>query len=266
MGCPRQARSRWSASGADLFQSPFRAGIKILDHQLTPLKKALALPRANLFIADDVGLGKTIEAGLVMSELELRQRVLVVCPASICLQWQGEMERRFGQRFEIMNRDFMARRRRERGFGVPAWSTHNRFIVSYQTLRRPEYREPLLVHLGTRLKKSLLVLDEAHTAAPASAGVTALDSDLTSMVRDDLGPRFDNRLFLSAIEAFHRTLSTHAAKASETDGKQLALGTALATLGAAPVAADDARDAAGVVQWRSARAPRPHPHCDRRRA
>jgi hypothetical protein len=190
-----------TATRADLFQAPFRAGIKLLDHQLTPLKKALELPRANLFIADDVGLGKTIEAGLVMQELQLRQRVayvLVVCPASLCLQWRGEMEKRFGQRFEIMGRDLVARRRRERGFGVRVWSTHNRFIVSYQTLRRPEYREPLLVHLGDRLKKSLLVLDEAHTAAPASKSVYAVDSDITAMIRDEIGPRFENRLFLSA--------------------------------------------------------------------
>lgn len=195
---------KWSsvtATRADLFQSPFRAGIKLLDHQLTPLKKALELPRANLFIADDVGLGKTIEAGLVMQELQLRQRVafvLVVCPASLCLQWRGEMEKRFGQRFEIMGRDLVARRRRRRGFGVNAWSTHNRFIVSYQTLRRPEYREPLLAYLGPRMKKSLLVLDEAHTAAPASASQYAVDSHVTGMIRDEIGPRFENRLFLSA--------------------------------------------------------------------
>jgi superfamily II DNA or RNA helicase len=188
-----------TATRADLFQAPFRAGIKLLDHQLTPLKKALELPRANLFIADDVGLGKTIEAGLVMQELQLRQRVefvLVVCPASICLQWRTEMEKRFGQRFEIMSRDLVARRRRERGFGVNTWTTHNRFIVSYQTLRRPEYREPLLVHLGGRMRKSLLVLDEAHTAASASQ--YAIDSHVTRMIRDELSYKFENRLFLSA--------------------------------------------------------------------
>ena len=194
---------RWNsvtATRADLFQSPFRAGIKLLNHQLTPLKKALELPRANLFIADDVGLGKTIEAGLILQELELRQRVefvLIVCPASISLQWKREMEKRFGQRFGVYDRAFVAQRRSERGFGVVPWSTHNKFIISYQTLRRPEYFEPLLQHLGGRLKKSLLILDEAHTAAPATSSKYAIDSRITGVVRK-LAPRFENRLFLSA--------------------------------------------------------------------
>jgi hypothetical protein len=189
-----------TATEAGLFQSPFRAGIRLMNHQLTPLKKALELPRCNLFIADDVGLGKTIEAGLVMQELQLRQRVqfiLIVCPASICLQWQREMERRFGQRFEIYDREFVSRRRRERGFGVNPWVSHQRFIVSYHTLKRPEHMEPLLQHLGKRLKKSLLVLDEAHTAAPSSPGQYAYDSNLTKLVRQ-VAPLFENRLFLSA--------------------------------------------------------------------
>jgi hypothetical protein len=194
---------KWSAvSAADptRFQAPFRAGIKLMAHQLTPLMKALELPRANLFIADDVGLGKTIEAGLVLQELILRQQasfVLVVCPASVCLQWQGEMARRFGLRFEVMTRQFVAYRRQERGFGTNPWSTHNRFIVSHALLRRPEYRDPLLHHLGERARKGLLILDEAHVAAPASASKYATDTDITRTLRD-LAPRFDNRLFLSA--------------------------------------------------------------------
>jgi hypothetical protein len=67
---------RWNcvtATDPKLFQSPFRAGIKIDAYQLEPLRKALALPRVNLFIADDVGLGKTIEAALIASELMLRR-------------------------------------------------------------------------------------------------------------------------------------------------------------------------------------------------
>ena len=204
---------RWqgvTAAEKNYFQAPFRAGIEVLAHQLTPLQKALSLPRANLFIADDVGLGKTIEAGLVLQELLLRQRVeftLIVAPASVTLQWQGEMEQRFGLRFEIYSREFVLARRQERGFGINPWTTHTRFIISYPLLRRPEYRDPLLAHLSTlsqtgsrsssRAKKSLLILDEAHTAAPASGGRYAVDSQTTHVVRD-IAPRFENRLFLSA--------------------------------------------------------------------
>jgi hypothetical protein len=190
-----------TATDAGLFQSPFRSGILLLHHQLTPLLKALRLPRVNLFIADDVGLGKTIEAGLVTQELILRQRVslvLIVCPPSVALQWRDEMRQKFGLRFEIYDRDFVNRRRAERGFGVNAWGTHDRFIVSYQTLRRSEHMEPLLAHLGHRARKSMLILDEAHTVAPSSGSKYAVDSDLTRVIRDHVAPRFENRLFLSA--------------------------------------------------------------------
>jgi superfamily II DNA or RNA helicase len=189
-----------TATDRELFQAPFRAGIMLQAHQLEPLRRALALPRANLFIADDVGLGKTIEAGLVLQELLLRQRVdfsLISCPASVCLQWRDEMSKRFGLQFEVMNRAFVERRRRERGFGVNPWTTHNRFIISHDLLRRPEYREPLLNTLGDRAKRSLLILDEAHVAAPSSAGKYATDSRITRVIRD-VAPRFENRLFLSA--------------------------------------------------------------------
>ena len=182
-------------------QAPFRAGIAVMQHQLVPLQKVLALPRANLFIADDVGLGKTIEAGLILQELLLRQRldmILIVCPAAICLQWQAEMERRFGLRFEIVTRELIARIRRERGAFTNPWECGRRFIVSYQTLRRPEYQESLRAALGERRAKSMLVLDEAHNVAPAgNAQRYAVDSQLTKLARQ-LAPRFENRLFLSA--------------------------------------------------------------------
>ena len=69
--------ARWGAiASADprAFQSPFRAGIDIEDYQLLPLVEALRMPRVSLLIADDVGLGKTVEAGLIAQELVLRNQ------------------------------------------------------------------------------------------------------------------------------------------------------------------------------------------------
>ena len=93
---------RWNtATAADrnLFQAPFRAGIHQDAYQLLPLRKALRLPRVNLLIADDVGAGKTVEAGLIVRELLLRRRidfVLVAAPAGMVRQWQDELEAKFG--------------------------------------------------------------------------------------------------------------------------------------------------------------------------
>jgi len=80
---------RWgAATNADrgFLQAPFRSGVSIEDFQLDPLVRAIDMARVNLLIADDVGLGKTIEAGLVIQEMLLRHRarsVLIVCPASL---------------------------------------------------------------------------------------------------------------------------------------------------------------------------------------
>ena len=99
---------RWGAvatADSKALQAPFRSGITIEDYQLDPVVRALSMPRANLLIADDVGLGKTIEAGLVVQELLLRHRartVVVVCPAGLCVKWQEEMLDRFGLEFRIM--------------------------------------------------------------------------------------------------------------------------------------------------------------------
>ncbi|MFN0253776.1 MAG: DISARM system SNF2-like helicase DrmD, partial [Kofleriaceae bacterium] len=192
--------NRVTATDARLFQAPFRAGVTVMLHQLTPLKRALDLPRANLFIADDVGLGKTIEAGLVLQELLLRNQVelvVIIAPASVCPQWQREMATRFGLGFELYNRAFVQRRRQDRGFGVNPWLTHSRFVISYQTLRRPEYEAPLAAMLAEGERKTLLILDEAHTAAPASSSRYAVPSDTTRVIQQ-LAPHFDHRLFLSA--------------------------------------------------------------------
>jgi superfamily II DNA or RNA helicase len=194
---------RWScvtATDPNLFQAPFRAGIKIEAYQMEPLRKALRLPRVNLFIADDTGLGKTIEAGLIARELLLRKKVktiVVAAPPSVLEQWKAELEERFGLVFEIFGRDYLSRVRRERGFAVNPWRTHSRFLISHHLLIDPGYADPMREWLEPFQPGSLLILDEAHHAAPSSGGGYGIESKLTRAVRE-LSSFFEHRLFLSA--------------------------------------------------------------------
>ena len=194
---------RWNcvtATDPNLFQAPFRAGIKIDAYQMEPLRKALRMPRVHLFIADDTGLGKTIEAGLIARELLLRKKaktIVAAAPASVLEQWKAEMEERFGLLFVILDRAYLTRVRQERGFGVNPWRTHSRFLVSHNLLIDPTYADPLREWLGDLLPGSLLILDEAHHAAPSSGGRYGIETRFTRAIRD-LGGRFEHRLFLSA--------------------------------------------------------------------
>jgi len=194
---------RWNcvtATDPNLFQAPFRAGIKIDAYQMEPLRKALRLPRVNLFIADDTGLGKTIEAALIARELLLRKKaktIVVSAPPSVLEQWKAELEERFGLVFEILDRAYLTRMRRERGFGVNPWRTHSRFLVSHNLLIDSTYADPMREWLGSILPGSLLILDEAHHGAPSSGGHYGIETKFTRAVRD-LAGRFEHRLFLSA--------------------------------------------------------------------
>jgi hypothetical protein len=147
-----------------------------------------------------VGLGKTIEAGLILRELLMRQRVrrvVVVAPPSVVVQWREELEARFGLSFVIHDREFVVAKRRERGYSVNPWLTHNLFIISHALVRDEAYVAPLRALLKADGGGSLMILDEAHNAAPASGARYALDSKLTGAVRE-LAELFEHRLFLSA--------------------------------------------------------------------
>ena len=137
---------------------------------------------------------------LVARELLLRKKartVVVAAPASVLEQWKGEMEERFGLLFVILDRAYLAQVRRERGFGVNPWRTHSRFLVSHNLLIDPAYTDPMREWLGDLSPGSLLILDEAHHAAPSSGGRYGIETKFTRAIRD-LGGRFEHRLFLSA--------------------------------------------------------------------
>jgi ERCC4-related helicase len=189
-----------TAADRDLFQAPFRAGIQLNAYQLLPLRKALRLPRVNLLIADDVGLGKTVEAGLIVRELLLRRRIdliIVAAPAGMVPQWQDELETKFGLAFTIVDREHVVTLRRTRGFLTNPWLAGSRFLISHSLLTDETYVAGLREALGEFRPRSLLILDEAHHAAPSSGARYAVDSQFTRAM-DELAALFEHRLFLSA--------------------------------------------------------------------
>lgn len=208
---------RWGAvTSADpnRYQAPFWSGVNVEAYQLEPLRRALGAPRANLLLADDVGLGKTIEAGLVIQELFLRHRArtaVIVCPPSLSLKWQDEMREKFGLEFTIVNSELMAQVRRSHGLHANPFQLFPRVIVSMawlpqvraQRLLRDVYTQATNPKTGKRHAFDILVVDEAHHVAPSSPSAIAggrgysVDTQRTLAVRQ-LAEKCEHRLFLSA--------------------------------------------------------------------
>lgn len=198
---------RWgAATNADrgFLQAPFRSGVTLEDFQLDPLVRAIDMARVNLLIADDVGLGKTIEAGLVIQEMLLRHRartVLIVCPASLQEKWRLEMAEKFGLEFRIVDSTYIKEMRRERGIHANPWNSFPRLITSMDWAKAGEglraFRDILPVHANYPRKFDLLVVDEAHNVAPAAGAQYALESQRTRLIRT-IAPHFQHHLFLTA--------------------------------------------------------------------
>jgi superfamily II DNA or RNA helicase len=201
---------RWgTVASADTrtLQAPFRSGVRIEEYQLEPVARALAMPRVNLLIADDVGLGKTIEAGLVIQEMLLRhraRRVLVVCPASLTLKWRDEMAEKFGLEFTILDASALRELRRTHGLEANPFAVYPRTVISLQWLRTPRVQRLLDEVLTPQTRYpgyfDLLVVDEAHHCAPPAPSRGkgyAVDSKQTQAVCR-LGEYTQHRLFLSA--------------------------------------------------------------------
>lgn len=200
---------RWgAASFADVraLLAPFRSGIELEDYQLDPLVRAVQMPRVSLLIADDVGLGKTIEAGLVIQELIVRNRartVLIVCPSALQAQWRDQMRDKFGLEFRIVDTELMKKLRRQRGLHINPWTHFPRLITSVDFLKRDRplrlMREALPAEGDSVYPRrfDILVVDEAHNVAPSGHGNYAIDSMRTGAIRA-LTPHFEHKLFLTA--------------------------------------------------------------------
>lgn len=130
-------------------------------HQFKPVVKFLDSVDQRLFIADEVGIGKTIESGIILTELSARlaglSRVLVVCPSMLTDKWQQEMERRFGESFVIARREQLEQFLEK----YAAYGEHQPLkpIVSLQLLRQRRFLQRLT---ELRVHFDLIIIDEAH--------------------------------------------------------------------------------------------------------
>src|SRR5438477_552803 len=149
----RQAARLATHAGFDqLICLPLVRDMELLDHQTRTARTVLARFRGKALLCDEVGLGKTIEAGLVFAELRLRgliRSALVLVPPSLIEQWPGEMRRKFS--LELISHDDPAFKER----GAEAWSAFDFVIASIHTAKREPHRTAILAR-----EWDLLIVDE----------------------------------------------------------------------------------------------------------
>ncbi len=131
-----------------------RLDVDPLPHQIDLVHRIMTSDQSNWLIADDVGLGKTIEVGLLLAAMKRRRqarRVLIVCPAGVVRQWQDEMKYKFNEDFRIYGRDF--------NINQPShWATYDKVVVSIDRAKLDNHI-PVFVDSG---EWDVIVIDEAH--------------------------------------------------------------------------------------------------------
>lgn len=149
-----------------------------LPHQLEAVYDyLLKLPRVRFLLADDAGAGKTIMAGLLIRELELRglaERILIVCPANLTFQWQRELKEKFDEKFLV----FKGQDIRDQ-FGINQWLEQSRVITSLDLAKR----EDILPGLR-QVHWDLVIVDEAHRMSAADESHKSQRYKLGELLRD----------------------------------------------------------------------------------
>ena len=208
----------WQALGSDLLLAPLLSKVLPLPHQFRALRKAMSRFPVRALLADEVGMGKTIEAGLVLKELKLRglvERVLILAPKSLMLQWIAEMQGLFGERFDlVLPGDASA----DADLSENAWRRNAQVVTSIDAVKPKEAhkgwtQERLARYNLTRFHDlvgagwDLVICDEAHKLAGASDAVARFQ------LASELARVTPHLLLLSATphsgkgDAFRRLLS-----------------------------------------------------------
>ena len=162
------------------------SGIRTLPHQIEAVyQRMLQQPRLRFLLADDPGAGKTIMAGILIKEMKLRsaiERVLILCPAPLTIQWQDEMLRWFGEAFEPIDSA------RDKGSLVDPWQKENQVVASLDYAKQDDVRERVW-----RSRWDLLIIDEAHKcSARTTSGGQGREPRVTSTRRYELAQKLAN--------------------------------------------------------------------------
>lgn len=173
----------------NLLLAPIQSSVVPLPHQLYALNRAISRDRIRYLLADEVGLGKTIEAGLILRELKLRgrvKRILVVAPKGLVRQWQAEMRLHFGEKFQFIEPSELAAFRQWRSGGAGEeenlWRMHDQVICSLDSVKPLEGRrgwslEQLNAYNRERFEDlisaswDLVIIDEAHRMGGSTSQV-----------------------------------------------------------------------------------------------
>ena len=200
--------------------APYESSLIPLPHQILVLEKVMQGIQTRYLLADEVGMGKTIEAGLVLKEKKLRgevKRILLIVPKSAMLQWQQELKEHFNENFYIYNSDFISGMARtfadfDAEEELNFWKQHNQIIVSLDALkplaaRQGWSQERIDEYNKYRLESvvnadfDMVIIDEAHRMGGSTGSVSRYQ------LADTICNAVPNVLLLSATP--HRGKSDH---------------------------------------------------------
>ena len=200
--------------------APYESSLIPLPHQILVLEKVMQSTQNRFLLADEVGMGKTIETGLILKELKIRgdiKRVLVIVPKSSMLQWQSELKEHFNEVFHLYDSDMITSMARtfsninaDEEFNF--WNQHNQIIVSTDALKPIDKRQGWTQERINEYNKyrmqavldadfDMVIIDEVHKMGGASSTVSRY------VLAQELCNSVSNVLLLSATP--HRGKSDH---------------------------------------------------------
>ncbi|MGV9568608.1 helicase-related protein [Streptomyces nigra] len=171
-------------SGAGPFRSLASIAVEPRAYQLVPLLMALRQRTVRLLISDDVGIGKTVEAGLIAKELLAQgeaTRLAVLCSPALAEQWQGELREKFGIDAELVLASTVSRLERNLELGQSLFDKHPFTIISTDFIKSTRHREDFVKHCP-----DLVIVDEAHTCVAADDATQSGASSATNQLRYEL--------------------------------------------------------------------------------